>query len=97
MSDEPHPGLEALARIRARLAARIDETGISIARLARRSGVSEGTIHRLLNKPDRDVYIKTLASLARVLGLDIKDLFEPLPPETAAPRRADEPPEGGPG
>lgn len=73
---------EALARVRKRLALRIDEMGISTAKLARRAKVSPRTIQRLLHEPDRDVYVRTIASLAAVLLIDIKDLFEPLPPES---------------
>ncbi len=74
---------DALARVRKRLAMRIEETGISTAKLARRAKVSPRTIQRLLNEPNRDVYVRTIAALAAVLLIDVKDLFEPLPPEMA--------------
>lgn len=79
MVDPKLLGDEALARIRHRLAARIDEMGISVAKLARRSGVSSRTIHRLLSEPDRDVYVRTIAALSAVLLIDVQALLEPLP------------------
>jgi len=82
MVDPQHLADEALARVRKRLALRIEETGISTAKLARRAGVSPRTIQRLLNEPERDVYVRTIGALAAVLLIDVKELFEPLPPET---------------
>lgn len=73
---------EALARVRKRLAMRIEETGISTAKLARRAGVSPRTIQRLLNEPERDVYVRTLGALAAVLLIDVKELFDPVDPES---------------
>jgi len=62
-----------------RLAERIDETGIPLARLARRASVSTGTIRRLLNPDDnRDIYLGTLVALADVLLMDVWELLEPL-------------------
>lgn len=82
MTHPPRPTDPILARVRLRLQARIDATGISMARLARRSGVSVGTIRRLLREDDvRDIYLGTLTSLAAVLLTDVWELLEPLPGE----------------
>jgi len=82
MADPQIIAAEALDRVRKRLAMRIEETGISTAKLARRAGVSPRTIQRLLNEPNRDVYVRTIGALAAVLLIDVKELFEPLPLET---------------
>lgn len=75
-----------IRRARVRLAARIDETGISITRLARRSRVSKGTIHRLLaDPPPNDVRLGTLAQIAEVLRMDVTALLEPLDGEQVWP------------
>lgn len=85
MNDPALFGKEVLARIRHRIALRIDETGISVAKLARRSGLSERTIHRLLHEPKRDVYVSTVAAISMVLLIDMRDLLEPLPDAPEAP------------
>lgn len=88
MTHPPRPTDQILARVRQRLADRIDETGIPIARLARRSGVSPGTIRRLLNPDDtRDIYLGTLVSLADVLLMDIWEMLEPLAHERWVSRK----------
>lgn len=82
MTHPPRPTDPVLARVRERLSARIKETGIPIARLARRSGVSTGTIRRLMREDDtRDIYLGTLVALASVLLMDVWELLEPLPGE----------------
>lgn len=79
MTHPPRPTDQVLTRVRRRLAERIDETGIPLARLARRAGVSTGTIRRLLNPDDaRDIYLGTLVALAEVLLMDVWELLEPL-------------------
>lgn len=79
MTHPPRPTDQVLVRIRRRLAERIEETGIPLARLARRAGVSTGTIRRLLNPDDnRDIYLGTLVALAEVLLMDVWELLEPL-------------------
>lgn len=86
MADEPDITERVLRRARERLSARIDETGISVTRLARRSGVSKGTIHRLLAEPPpSDVRLGTLAQLAQVLRMDVTALLEPLDGEEVWP------------
>ncbi|MEZ4436752.1 MAG: helix-turn-helix transcriptional regulator [bacterium] len=61
---------------------RIELRGIPIARLARRSGISKATIHRILDPADdRDVHVGTLVTLAEVLRCDVVRLLEPLPGE----------------
>ncbi len=88
MTHPPRPTEQILARVRLRLAERIDETGIPIARLARRSGVSAGTIRRLKDPKDtRDIYLGTLVSLAEVLLMDVWELLEPLPGERWVSRK----------
>jgi len=83
MPQPPPPTAEVIARVRQRLADRIDATGITIARLSRRSGVSKTTIHRLLRDgEDGDIYLGTLVNLARVLLVDVRDLLDPLPDES---------------
>ena len=62
-----------IARVRARLRARIDEMGIPIARLARRSGVNKVTIHRLRAK-----YGTALREEVRETGLGDGDVDEEL-------------------
>lgn len=86
MPQPPPPNAALLATVRRRLKARIDETGIPIARLAARSGVSPGTIWRILREEGADVYLGTLANLARVLLMDLRDFLEPLPEEAAGDR-----------
>lgn len=82
MPQPPKPDAAILARVRKRLADRIELTGISIARLASRSGVAKTTIYRLLRKDDEgDVYLGTLANLAAVLLIDVHELLDPLPDE----------------
>lgn len=83
MSDPKLIADEALERVRKRMAMRIDEMGISTAKLARRAKVSPRTIQRLLHEPGRDVYVRTIGALAAVLLIDVKELFEPLPPEAS--------------
>lgn len=67
---------EALARVRLRIKARMAETGISMAKLAIRANVSPRTVQRFLAEPDRDVHLGTVASIAAILLVDVKDLFE---------------------
>ncbi len=82
MPSPPRPSDRVIARVRKRLAARIEETGIPIARLARRAGVSKVTVHRILNdSPTNDFFVGTLANLADALLIDVQELFEPLPDE----------------
>lgn len=69
---------DAQARVRARIRERMDETGISMLRLAKRAGVSPRTIQRFLAEPERDAYLGTIAAVAAVLLVDIRDLLEPL-------------------
>lgn len=92
MNDPALFGKEVLARIRHRIALRIDEMGISVAKLARRSGLSERTIHRLLHEPKRDVYVSTVAAISMVLLIDMRELLEPLPDTPAPPDQAEPPP-----
>lgn len=89
MADEPDIAERVIRRARARLAARIEETGISVTRLARRSGVSKGTVHRLLaDPPPNDVRLGTLAQIADVLRMDVTALLEPLDGEQVWPAPA---------
>ena len=57
------------------------ETGISMNRLATRADVSTRTVQRFLAEPERDVYLGTLAGIAEVLLIDLRELLEPLPDE----------------
>lgn len=97
MTHPPRPSDVLLGRVRRRLAARIETMGIPIAKLARRSGVSKPTIHRLI-APDgnvRDIYLGTLASIAAVLLMDVDELLRADPadpdpePPGAEPTRSD--------
>lgn len=90
MPQPPPPNEVLLTRVRRRLQLRIDETGISVARLARRSKVSPGTIWRLLRGEGSDIYLGTLANLARVLLVDVRELLAPFPDEEE-PDPLDEP------
>lgn len=82
MPSPPRPSDRVIARVRRRLAERIEETGIPIARLARRAGVSKVTVHRILgDAPTNDFFVGTLANLADALLIDVHVLFEPLPDE----------------
>jgi lambda repressor-like predicted transcriptional regulator len=83
MPSPPRPSDRIIARVRARLAARIAETGIPIARLAKRAGLSKVTVHRILGDttPTRDFFVGTLANLADALLIDVRELFEPMPGE----------------
>lgn len=85
MPSPPRPSDRIIARVRARLAARIEETGIPIARLAKRAGLSKVTVHRILGDttPTRDFFVGTLANLADALLIDVRELFEPMPGEDA--------------
>lgn len=90
MPKSPAPDPLIVARIRQRLADRIELTGITITRLAERSGVAKSTIYRLLREgEDGDALVSTLTALARVLLIDVAELFEPLP-DGSAPRRNDD-------
>lgn len=82
MTHPPPPDPVDLARIRVRLKAAIEDRGIPIARLARRSGVSKGTIHKLLD-PDAtgDLFVGTLLAICREMRMDPRELFTPLPDE----------------
>lgn len=74
------------ARVRTRLAEMIDDRGIPVARLARRAGVSKGTVHRLLDEDDvRDVHLGTLVSICAVLRIDVAELLAPLAGEEPDP------------
>ncbi len=76
--------VRAARRIRQRLADRIDRTGITITRLSERSGVAKSTIYRLLQDEKNDARMNTLAALAWVLLIDVRDLLDPLPDEDSS-------------
>lgn len=79
MPKSPAPDPIVLARIRKRLGDRIELTGISITKLADRSGVAKSTIYRLLREDDEgDALVSTLTALAGVLLIDVAELFRPL-------------------
>lgn len=80
-----HADSPVVARARQRLKARIDATGIPIAKLSERSGVSTGTIWRILREDDRDIFLGTLAKLAEALLIDVHALLDPEPPEWERP------------
>lgn len=81
MPQPPPPNEVLLNRVRRRLKERIAETGITVARLAKRSGVSAGTIWRLIRGEGDDIYLGTLANLSRVLLIDVRELLTPYPDE----------------
>lgn len=70
---------DALVRVRRRIEARMRETGIPLSKLARRANISPRTIQRFLAEPDRDAYVSTIAAIAEVLLLDVRELFDPHP------------------
>jgi transcriptional regulator with XRE-family HTH domain len=81
MPQPPPPNAALLASVRQKLKARIAETGIPVARLAERSGVSTGTIWRIIRDEGGDIYLGTLVNLTRVLLIDVRDLLDPPDPE----------------
>lgn len=54
--------------------------------IAKAAGLSSPTISGICNG-DRDIKLKTLQSVAGVLGLQMDDLFTPKPEEIEAPAR----------
>lgn len=76
-----HADSLSVTRARLRLKARIDATGIPIAKLAERSGVSTGTIWRILRDDDRDIFLGTLAKLADALLIGVHELLVPESPD----------------
>lgn len=52
-----------------------ESKGFTAARLARRADLAYGTVKTIWDDPDRDVTIGTLAKIAAVLGVSVKDLI----------------------
>lgn len=71
----------ALALLRARIKARMAETGITAAKLAIRANVTPRMVQQFLADPDRDVHFGNVAAIAEVLLVDVRDLLDPLPDE----------------
>lgn len=55
-----------------------EERGFNIAQLARRADMAYTTVYVLWTKKAEDVSIRTLGKIARVLGVPIRDLFDPF-------------------
>lgn len=58
-----------MATFREKLIARMDETGISVAELARRSGVTYDTITKLKQRKGASTKAESAQALARALGI----------------------------
>jgi transcriptional regulator with XRE-family HTH domain len=70
-------GTTALVPVRFRLAALLEEAGVSQRELASRSGVSPTTINRMANNLTAQVSLGTLDSLSRALGEALGRVVEP--------------------
>lgn len=81
MAHPPPPPPHVLRRIRARLVEAVDRRGIAIAKLARRAGLSKGTVHNLLGGSVSDVHLGTICALAEVLEVELESLLHKLPDE----------------
>jgi transcriptional regulator with XRE-family HTH domain len=57
------------------------EKGISQRQLFLRSGVDIRTVRRIMRDPHTVCTVETLDRLAMVLGVDIRELIESVPPE----------------
>jgi transcriptional regulator with XRE-family HTH domain len=58
-----------------------EEQGLDIAKLARRADLGYGTVHALWNGNTESPGLKTLAAIARVLGVRTGDLIADEPVE----------------
>ena len=70
-------GTIALVPVRFRLAALLEEAGVSQRELASRSGVSPTTINRMANNLTAQVSLGTLDSLSAALSAAIGRVVEP--------------------
>lgn len=68
-----------LETVRRRVKERIDETGISMRRLALRAEVSPRTVQRFISEPDRDVHLGNVLAIAEVLLIDARELLDRFP------------------
>lgn len=50
--------------------------GFSMASLSRKADMDVKTIQKLFNEPDCDPYLSTLRTVAKVLGVSMRDLFD---------------------
>lgn len=66
-----------IVAVRFRLAALLEEAGISQRTLAERSGVSPTTINRMANNLTAQVSLATLDSLSTALGGELGRVVEP--------------------
>jgi putative transcriptional regulator len=64
---------------RFRLREMLEERGLSQTQLSRDSGVSFATINRMCTNATEQVSLKTLDSIASVLGVKPGDLIETVP------------------
>lgn len=72
-----------MARLRVKEIA--EEQGLDIAKLARRADLGYGTVHALWNGNTESPGLKTLAAIARVLGVRTGDLIADEPIEETSP------------
>ena len=62
------------------IATLIENSGLGIAEIARRAGVSYFNVYNLVRFPDRDTYSMTvLGSVLKVLGVKVASPFTYLP------------------
>lgn len=78
-------GKELSAQIAGRIRGICLEKGMSLACLARRSGVSLSTVRRLANGNSGNARIETIIRLCRSLGISLGDFWADVQPEQSNP------------
>ena len=64
----------------------MEEKGMDMAKLSRRSDVSYNTVQKLTKDDTEDVKLSTLEQLAKALGVSTHELFEEIA-EDAPPQK----------